>query len=44
MVVHARRVRWLHDRCARMLWAGFHKDRPRVVAASEGDAGAGAVH
>jgi hypothetical protein len=44
MVVHARRVRWLHDGCARMLWAGFHKDRPRVVAASEGGAGAGAVH
>jgi hypothetical protein len=44
MVVHARRVRWLHDSCARMLWAGFHKDRARRVAGAEADRAEGTVH
>lgn len=37
MVVNARRVRWLHDGCARMLWSGFHKDRARLVAGARDD-------
>jgi len=44
MVVHARRVRWLHDGCARMLWAGFQKDRARVVTGEEAHRGEGTVH